>query len=237
MEATQTVKENEVSLALVIKAIRKFWLLMLIVTVVFAAVGAAYTYFLKADYYKASSSFWVKGNNISSNALMAANYAELIDTDSLLRRAVSNKDGISSGLPLNEQWNCSVDDAVRTLRSVLSSTKSSEETCIFTITATSTNRKVAYQAIDAVQYALSGYIAQELDPDGNFPIQILNQVHSIEDVTVVKRPFMKNTVIFGVIGAFISFAVCVVTVIYRPEILAVKRKKKITMKNTENKDE
>ena len=234
MEATNEVKNNEVNLGLVINTVKKFWIVMLIATVVFAAIGGLYTHLFKADYYRATASFWVKGNNTSNNSLMAENYAELVDTDGLLRRAVNNVDGISTGKPLNEQWGCTVDEAVRTLRAVLSSAKNSENTCIFTITATSTVKDVAYQSIDAVQYALSGYISEELDPDGNFPIQILNQIHSVEDVTVVKRPFLKNALIFGIVGALLSFGVCVVIAVYRPESVAPKSAKKNENQGGEN---
>ena len=235
MEANE-VMEKGLTFGLIFKTIKKFWIIILIATVLFAAIGGGYTLLFKENYYRASASFWVKGNNTSYNALMAANYSELVDTDSLLRRAVSNKDGISTGKPLNEEWNCSADEAVRVLRSVLSSSKASEETCIFTVTAASTNREVTYQAIDAIQYAYAGYIAEELDPDGIFSIQILNQVHSIEDVSLVKRPIIKNTVFFAIIGFIASLTACIFAVIYRPELIKNKEQIPAPTMEQERKD-
>ena len=226
METRETVKEKEITIGLVLEAMKKFWYVLLIAILLFGIIGGAYTLIFKSDSYTASSSFWVNGggtSNISSNALMASNYTELIDTDGLLRRAVTNKDGISTGKPLNEAWNCTVDEAVRRLRSLMSASMTSEDTCIFSITVRSTSKEVAYQAIDAVQYALPGYIADELDPNGNFPIQMLNQVHSIEDVALVSRPVLKNAVIFAAVGAFLSLGFCMLIAIYKPEMVLKKK--------------
>ena len=236
METRETIKENEINIGLVLIAVKKFWYVLLIATLLLGIIGAAYTYLFKSDSYTASSSFWVNGggtSNISSNALMASNYTELIDTDGLLRRAVSNKDGISTGKPLNEAWNCTVDEAVRRLRALMSASMTSDDTCIFSITVRSTNKEVAYQAIDAVQYALPGYIADELDQNGNFPIQMLNQVHSIEDVTLVSRPVLRNAAIFGAIGALLSLGFCILVAIYKPEVL-FEKKENSPDKNEEN---
>ena len=217
MENEVRIGEREFDLGLFLRVFKRYWILLLVVTMVFGVVGAVYTFLYEDDVYQGSVSFWVNGasNNVSQSATMGAaqmatNYAELVNKDMLLRRAVQND-------ALNEKWSCSEDDAVKAIKSMISAGKSSADSFVFSVSIRYTDADVVYDAISAVQYAMVEVVAEvnnDYSGTGSTKyITLINEIHSPDDVVKNGRSYLAN-VILAAIGAFVvCYIVCFIIVL------------------------
>ena len=210
----EACKDREFELAELFGLLKRFWIVILATTVIFASAGLVYTKTFKRDVYVGTAYFWVNGNgdSISSSstmgaAQMAANYAELANKELLLRRAVQN-------YGLDKTWGVTEDGAVARLRSMVSS-GSQDESFVFYVSVSSTDKDVAYQAISAVQHTMIDVVATvNGDADNtlsNKYITLVGEVHSVQDISVSSPSALKNVAVFALVGFLVGF---VVTFVY-----------------------
>ena len=206
----RNVPEIEISISFLLKVARKFWIVLLLATIIMAGVGAGYTAIFEHDRYVATASFWVNstnGNVGQSEALgaaqMAANYSELATKDILLRSAVERGE-------LSTRWNCSEETAVQTLRSMVSVGKSSDTSLIFNISVSSGNAEMTLDAITAVQYSMIEVVAKvNGDETGTEAyIDLVGEVLSLSDVGHIGKSYKRNVAVFAAAGLFLSYLVC-----------------------------
>ena len=206
----EVCKDREFELADLFGLLKRFWIIILATTVIFASAGLVYTKTFKKDVYVGTAYFWVNGNrdNISSSstmgaAQMAANYADLANKELLLRRAVQN-------YGLDKTWDLTEDGAVARLRGMVSS-GSQEESFVFYVSASSTDKDIAYQAISAVQHTMIDVVATvNGDADNtlsNKYITLIGEVHSVQDISVSSPSLLKNVAVFALVGFIGSFVV------------------------------
>lgn len=210
--------QNEYSFNLrtVLSAFKKFWIAILVTTLVFGLLGLGYTAIFKSNVYIGTASFWVSSDTgISQSSTlgasqMATNYMELCEQDILLRRAV--KDG-----GLDGKWNCTEDDAVAYLRSVTGASKSSADSCIFSLTVRAASPSLAFDSIYALQYAMDD-IVEELSQDnyGSGHITLVGEVLTERDITVSNPNYLRNSLL-AALGGFAVSAVVFTVVEVRNE--------------------
>ena len=160
MENEIIEKEREFDLSILWKVMRKYLILLIIIAVSFAFVGAVYTSIFVEDQYTGSAKFWVNGStasNVSSAATMGAaqmatNYAELAKSTELLKEAVVN-------YKLDEIWGVTEQQAIGILGRSVSAGKSDVDSFMFTVRVTTNDPEVAFDAISAMQNTIVNYVA------------------------------------------------------------------------------
>ena len=196
---------NEISVSFLLGILRKFWIILLVATILAGALGAGYSRIFGKDTYTATASFWVNGDGKLNQAetmgaaQMATNYSELATKDILLRSAVKRGE-------LAAKWNCSEESAVARLRSMISIGKSNVD---------------SLDAITAIQYSMIEVIAKVNGDDSTATsyVSLVGEVLSLSDVRHIGISYQRNIAIFAVIGFFAAFAVCAI-------LVNVKEKKK-----------
>ena len=201
--------EREFDLITLWRIFKKFWIIILIATVTLGGVGVLYTKLFKSDVYVGTAYFWVNGSgdNLSSSstmgaAQMATNYAELANKELLLRQAVKNN-------TLDKTWGITEDSAVLILKSMVSSGKSFDESFIFYVRISASDREMAYEAISAIQHTMVEVVAK-LNGDNTGAkaadyITLVGEVYSKEDIRVSSPSLLKNTAIFAIAGFLASY--------------------------------
>ena len=212
------MKENtEFSIKTLWQVFVAFWLVISIITVAAGAIGGIYASAYKKPTYIAEASFWVKsasgGVNQSQTmgaAQMASNYIELMGESILLIRAVK------SGA-LDTKWNCTEDEAVATLKGMLSAGKSSEDSFVFTVYVSSKSQEMTYDGILAVQSAVLTVVAEVNGVSegevGQYLARI-GEVYSERDIRVARSSPVKYAVLFAALGFVGSYVVCFLLYIF-----------------------
>ena len=222
METEVRIGEKEFDLGTFLRVFKRYAILLVAVALVFAIFGAVYTAAFEDEIYQASVSFWVNGasNNVSQSATMGAaqmatNYAELVNKDMLLRRAVQND-------LLNEKWSCTEDAAVKAIKGMISAGKSTADSFVFSVRVAYTDPSVVYDAISAIQYAMVEIVAEvNNDYSGNGStkyITLINEIHSEADITNSGKSYLTNAVIFGFGAFFICYVVCFVLLLNEKKV-------------------
>lgn len=224
--------EYSFNLGTVLTALRKFWLMILVVTVVAGLLGLGYTLVFRSNVYIGTASFWVSSDTgISQSSTlgasqMATNYMELCEQDILLRRAV--KDG-----SLDEKWNCTEDDAVAYLRSVTGASKTGSDSCIFSLSVRASSPKLAFEAIYALQYAMDD-IVSELSQDnlGGGHITLVGEVLTERDITVSTPNYLRNSLLAALGGLLVALVVFTAV-----EVRKESKQNKVSTEESEEKNE
>jgi capsular polysaccharide biosynthesis protein len=203
--------EKEFDLITLWRVFKRFWIVVLAVTVAFGAVGALYTVLFKHDSFVGTAYFWVNGSgdNPSSSSTMGAaqiatNYAELANKELLLRQAVKNND-------LGATWGVTEDQAVSMLKRMVSSGKSFDESFIFYVSVTATDKRVAFEAISAIQHTMVEVVARvNGDNTGAAAtdyITLVGEVYSEQDIRVSSPSVIKNIAIFALGGFVVAYII------------------------------
>jgi len=213
METTK--KEKEFELITLWRVLRRFWALILIITLLFGALGFTYSLLTDTTTFSGSASFWVNsassssaGNVNQSNTMgaaqMASNYVELARKDFLVRRAVQNSD-------LATQWNTTEDNAVNLLKGMIRATKSDPDSLVFSVSLTYTNPDVVFQATQAIQRAMEEVIievnGETVDSASGKYITIIDQVQTLDDIRMSTPSYIKKAVIFAAAGFILAYCV------------------------------
>ncbi len=197
------------NLGSILRACKRFWLIVLICTLVGGLVGLGYTCLFRSDVYTGSASFWVSSDTgISQSSTlgasqMATNYMELCEQDILLRRAVKDAE-------LDVKWNCTEDAAVQYLRSVTGASKTNAESCIFSVNVRSGDKKMTFESIYALQYAMVDIVDDlSLAEYSGGRVTLVGEVLTESDVYLTKPRYLRNSVISAAAAFVLSVAACV----------------------------
>lgn len=199
----------------------RFWVLILVMAVALAAVGFAFATLTGRTLYVGRVSFWVKNsssvNQMTESALRATQYAELVDSDILCRRAVKAGD-------LVEKWGVNgEDEAVSLLKQMVSASKSNEDSVKFTVKVTAADAETALAGIKAVQQAMLETVA---DVNGENDTQnyaayitVIDQPTSTHDITPVQtRSQLRYTAIMAVVGLCFGYIVAFCLYFFRRRV-------------------
>ena len=216
-------KEQDFDLKLLLKVLLRFWYIVLIVAIVFAAATGGYKMIASQPLYRASVSFWVSSDGgTSSNTMgaaqMATGYVELINSGPKLlwdRANTYQQDKDPSAKTLNDKWGISINNTYAALGSMVRATKSSEESLMFTVTVTSLDINRTYDAIFSVQYVTESVIAEI---SGVANVIRVSEVFDTSDVTVVSDSPLKFALLGAVIGAVVAYVCCFFYYINRRKI-------------------
>lgn len=210
--------KNEFEVKTLLKVLIHFWVIVLALTVVFGAVGFAYTSLTNRTVYVGKATFWVKtGDGYAQTgeaAQLATNYTELAKTDALCRLAVKMDDLVT-------EWGANdEDEAVNRLRSMMSADKSDEDSLSFTVYVRSYDQNEALTGTRAVQQAMLYLIAEingvEIgsnpenlpESSGNDYVLLMDQVRSSHDISIGgTRSVLKYTVLGAAIGFVLGYAI------------------------------
>ena len=216
-------KEQEFDLKLLFGVLLKFWYVILIATVLLGAIAGGYKMMTAKPTYVASVSFWVSstGENSSNTmgaAQMATGYVELINSGpkELWDRAntyQSDKD--PSAQALNEKWGISINDTYSALGSMVSATKSHEDSLMFTLTVSSSSLTYTYDAIFSIQYVTESVIAEI---SGVANVVRVSEIFDTSDIGVRTDSTLKYAMLGAGCGLVISYIVCFFLFINRKKI-------------------
>ncbi len=226
-----TNKEKEFDLAALFEVLRRFWILILAITLLFGAVGVTYSALTDITTYTGTASFWVNSNSSSSvgnvnqsntmgAAQMASNYMELASKDFLVRRAVQNGE-------LAVKWNTTEDGAVSILKNMIYAYKSDVDSLVFSVYVVSSNPNVAFEATQAIQSTMEEVIVEVNgetigSANGKY-ITIIDQVQTLDDITVSSPSVIKKGLIFAIIGFVLAYCLFFALSFFSTKVYAVDK--------------
>ncbi len=210
--------EKEFEIITLWKVFCKSWILLVVCALLFSVFGFVYTHLFETDKYKGTAYFWVNSSHNSVNssttmgaAQMAANYMELIKTNMLPERAVRRSS-------LDAYWGCSEAEAVAKLKGMLSAKKSSTDSFIFSISATTLSRDEAYVVISAVQKAMLETIAlingEVSESAYSEYITLIGEVKSDGEIQFIPKAYVRNMAVFAMASLVLLYAVLLLYYIY-----------------------
>lgn len=224
-------KEKEFDLLALLDVLRRFWILILAITLVFGAIGVTYSALTDTTTYIGTASFWVNstsssslGNVNQSNTMgaaqMASNYIELAQKDFLVRRAVQNGD-------LAVKWNTTEDGAVNILKKMIYASKSDVDSLVFSVYVVSGDPNLAFEATQAIQSTMEEVIVEVNgetigSANGKY-ITIIDQVQTLDDITVSSPSVIKKGLIFAVIGFVLAYCLFFALSFFSTKIYEVKK--------------
>ena len=223
-EVTEVRSTREFDVSSLWRTLKKFWIVLLVATLVFAAGGAVFTHVFTDDEYVGTARFWVNGatnSNTTSSATMGAaqmatNYVNLVlESDKLLDKAVNDGD-------LGTKWNVDTKTAKARLSGMLSAGKSDSDSFLFYVKVKSSSRDVTADAIMALQQAVVDEITEvnnAASVDSTAYISMVEWVEDEGDVSRIAKPYLRNTVIAAAAALLIAYVICFIiyirdTVVY-----------------------
>lgn len=155
---------NEISMNALVKILKKTWWKILIVTLIVMILAASFTHLFIPKKYSSSIKFYVINSNAdydytSSTVISAVTY--------LINDYISI---IKSDLVLDKVVEKLKDDGIEMTKGEISSmisTSISEETSVFTMTFTSTNKRLAYQVAATVANIAPSAVTEIAKSDEN----------------------------------------------------------------------
>lgn len=228
-ENMQNGAVKEINLAFLLGVLKKCWIFVLIATVVFAGIGAAYTLFFDKPVYKGTASFYV--NNVpaaqqyvsqaqtSAAISIALSCVELADQDTIVRQAVCANDYKLARelgfIPHGEAYDFdkheeAVNRCVLAVRSLISAKKGESNTVIFYVTAASTNKDVTYKVIQAMQEEFPKCLSTVMGMNQTSATPMLKAVGEVKselDIVAQKDSPLKTAFMGAAVGAVACYAV------------------------------
>ena len=224
-EVTEVKSNREFDVSSLWRTVKKFWVILLVATLVFAAGGAVFTHMFVEDEYVGTARFWVNGATSSNTtsaatmgaAQMATNYVNLVlESDELRKTAVETGD-------LATKWNVDTKTAISMLRKMITAGKNDDESFLFYVRVQSTSKEKALEAIMALQEAVVIHITTDANDapiiDSSAYITRVSSVEDEEDIATISRPYLRNTVIAAAAALILAYTVCFIlyirdTVVY-----------------------
>ena len=228
-ENMQNGAAKEINLAFLFGVLKKCWIFVLIATVVFAGIGAAYTLFLEKPVYKGTASFYV--NNVpaaqqyvsqaqtSAAISIALSCVEIADQDTIVRQAVTADDyNLARELgfiPHGETYDFdkheeAINRCVLAVRKMISAKKGESNTVIFYITVASNDKDVTFKVIQAMQKEFPKCLSTVMGMNqiaATPMLQAVGEVKSELDIVTQKDSPLKTAFMGAVVGAVACYAV------------------------------
>ena len=225
-ETAEVKNGREFDISSLWRTLKKFWVVLLVVTLAFTAISVVFTRLFEDEKYVGTARFWVNGStssNVTSAATMGAaqmatNYANLVVSPNgkVVQEAVE-KGGLA------EKWQMSTKQAINRLEGMITAGKTDEDSFMFYVKVTSTSPEVTADAImalqDAVVSVVTGVNGGDVSTDSADYITLVSKVSGPQSITKTSRPYLRNAIIAAAASLIIAYAVCFIifirdTVVY-----------------------
>ncbi len=209
-------KEKEISFSSLLQVLRKNFIILLIVTVLFGAIGGLYSVLFQKTKYVAKSEFYVKNilgtsdyitdGMLTAGAKIASSCVEVAEKDLLARKAVDKHD-------LGQYFGRNPAESTKIVKGMISASKTNVDSQAFSITVTSyVSRKDAEIVMKAVQSVMNDVVKEitTASPDGISASELapLSKVEDVDDVAIVSPSIMKMGIIGAAIGFILAYVIC-----------------------------
>lgn len=223
------LKDKEISFSVLFKVLKKYFVVVLIATIIFGVIAGAYSALFQKTKYTAKSEFLVKNilptagyinpQMIETAAYIASTCVEVSTKDILAKRAVREHE-------LDKYFQCPESEAVKYVMSMISASKSDIDSSIFSITISSLNADHTYRVMLAVQDVMPDVVKTVTTADENSvsapSLSLVTSVETEKDIRVV-TPSLRNMVVFGAaIGAVISYVAMLIIYINDKKVYDVE---------------
>jgi capsular polysaccharide biosynthesis protein len=198
--------EIEIDLKDLLLEVLNYWKLIVVATVLAAAIGFAVSEFLMVPEYESTSELYVLTKSTTITSLSDIQTSTSLTNDYIV---------VIKGRPVLEQVisNLGLDETYKSLRARVSVNNPSNSR-LLDITVTDTDPLMAKQIADEIADVGSAFISQKLVQD---PPEIVQYGYS--DGEPVSPNVRKNTVIGGFVGALLAIAIIVVSYLFNDSIM------------------
>ena len=111
------------------------------------------------------------------------------------------------------------DNAVNALRNMIYATKTDVNSLVFSVYITSSNPNIAFEATQAVQTTMEEIIVEvngeSIDSANGKYITIIDQVQTLDDISISSPSYIKKGLIFAIIGFVLSYCLFFVLGFFR----------------------
>ncbi len=227
-------QEKEISIATLLKSLRKHIVAILVATLIFAVLAGGYSMLFQSTRYSATSQFYVKNilstsgyipeGMIAGGTKIADSCVDIATTDVLATEAVDQCNlTITFGLRRT--------DAVNYVKSMISAGKRRADSQEFYITVTSNNKEHTFEVSKAVQQVMEDVVkkittanADSVSAPGLLPTKEINE---IEEVATIKPSTVKMAIIGALLGFVASYVIFLIidlkdTKVYDEETIKAK---------------
>ena len=201
----ENTKERELSLEFLFEIFKKGILWIALVSILCAAIVGGYTALLLKDSYSATFGYWISntpsGAGYTSSSVTTASTQIAADCTTLVRAKRTVKQVVTDG-GLAKYFNCSEEDAIKQVTSMISASKPSEESIMFYVTVSGATVEDVLVVSQVMQTYVPTIVAEvnNFKDDGSF-IQPISPVEGISDVRVHSPSLVKNVVMAFMAGA------------------------------------
>ncbi len=208
-EVTNGKKRSEINFSLLLTVLKKFIIVIAIITVLVGVVAGAYVRFFTRTKYSASSKFnvvnvlsnneYIDATMLAAAADIATNCVDIIRENVVISTAV-DKHRLDKTLGVDRE------EAITKVASMVSASKSSSDSAIFTVTVTTYDMQLTYDVICAIHDVLPGVVEDLYTVTDNSKIsttiKTLAKTETINDVREVRSSALEYALI-GMAAAFI----------------------------------
>ena len=209
-------KEKEISFSALLHVLRKYVIILLIVTILFGVIGGLYSVLFQKTKYVARAEFYVKNilgtsdyitdGMLTAGAKIASSCVEVAEKDLLARKAVDAHN-------LDIYFGRSKQESTKIVKSMISASKTNADSQAFTVTVTSyVSKKDAKIVIQAVQAVMNDVVKDitTASPDAisASELAVLTEVKDIDDVGAVSPSSTKMAVIGAAVGFILAYVIC-----------------------------
>jgi len=208
-------KEKEISFSSLLQVLRKNIVIILIVTILLAAVAGAYSFLFQDTKYTAKAEFHVKNilgtsdyitdGMLTAGAKIASSCAEAAEKDLLAKKAVREHG-------LDKYFKRPESECVKYVKSMISASKTSVDSQAFSVTVTSYNLEHTYMVILAVQDVMEDVVKEittaSEDAISASELAKYEWVETRNDISPIKPSITKMVVIGAALGFILSYVIC-----------------------------
>lgn len=209
-------KEKEISFSSLLQVLKKNILILLIVTVLFGAIGGVYSFLFQKTRYVAKAEFYVKNilgtsdyitdGMLTAGAKIASSCVEVAEKDLLAIRAVEARG-------LDKYFGKTKTESVKIVKGMINASKTSVDSQAFSVTVTSARSKEeALKVMLAIQDVMTDVVKEitTASPDAISASDLapLEWVETENDISTVTPSKLKMAIVGAAFGFILSYVVC-----------------------------
>lgn len=210
-------KGAEITVSSLFEVFKKFFWLIVAAMLLFASALGAYSAFLVETRYTASAKYTVV-NILSNNEYIADTMINAAsDIAGIFVEIADENIAVSAAVEagkLDEYFGCSKAEAVKKVSAMISASKESDESPIFTVTATSGNKNDVYMVITAFQQIVPSVVTElnriTIDDKVSTTAKPVSVITLTEQVSEINPSVVRNTVMGAMVGFVISYLIAFV---------------------------
>ena len=211
------MNNKEIKFSTLVKILRKSFLYIALIAIVFAVAGGAYAGFLQDTTYTATAEFYIpnfQGNSdfVSDTLLTASESLAEICTDLVRKKEVVKVFAEDDNVDATGYFNTDEITAIKKLTSTISSKTLGKGYISVSVTADTAN--FAYRVIQSIQNKFPDVVREKVSAGEGSTYQtnlVPVERVEIEDEVVTNTPsIMKNAVLFGFVGFMLAYCACIV---------------------------